>query len=765
MFLIPAGRALYPDLLRNFTPFTAATALGAGLLFLIEPMTAKGLLPWLGGTPAVWTVSLVFFQTTLLAGYLYAHLLTSRLPLHRTVVIHGVLAAIAVVLILLRGTAPTGPVQGPPALWLLGALASSVGLPFFVLAATAPLMGRWVAALPGERDPYPLYAVGNASSLLALLAYPLLVERALPLASFAGTATGGLTQNALWSALFVVFAAIIGLCGFQVARQSAAPARLMRQETGATPGSTWQWMFLSAIPAAAMLGTTQALTTDVAAVPLLWVVPLALYLLTFVLAFARPHWLPPRILSWALAALVLVVAATQWLSSRPAPRLALPLYLATLFAAGALCHGRLARSRPPARELTGFYLAIAAGGALGSMVCGLLAPLVLRSVAEYPAALVLACLCRPGGRIGLRRDVVPALAFIAVVATVHWMLTPSNPMAARSLQVEVPLISLALAVLAFRPWPFATGLAVMFFMAATTGPNAGHDVLTTRSFFGVLRVKNTPGMPFVTGDGQDRAPTRLPMHELYHGTTLHGIQIRTGNQLQRLPTSYFHPQGPLGRVFAGLRARPGRPQLAEVGVVGLGAGTLAAYGQAGERFTFFEIDPKVAQIARDPELFSFLEDSPARTEIVVADGRIALAAQPDGRFDLLVMDAFSSDAPPVHLLTHEALALVLRKLRPGGVAAYNVTGTYFDLAPVLAEGVAALGDLAGGLYWSDDSHLPAGLALGKAPSCWVVVAADRAYLEAIRGTGPWAPLSSQRRTGGRRWLWTDRSSSPLAALR
>jgi hypothetical protein len=783
--------------------FTVATALGAALLFLVEPMAAKALLPWLGGSAAVWMVSLVFFQTALLGGYLYAHLLASRLGPRRRIVAHAVVMATAALLVWWRGTVPAGPVHGPPSLWILGALTSSVGLPFLVLAASGPLLQSWLADLRDGRDPYRLYAVGNASSLVALLAYPLLVERTLPLAAFAGSAQAGqgLTQNGLWAGAFTLFVALVLACGIRAARrapgagpaipaphasrasarQRSSPGRRRSPAKGSevrapasspvAPLSRWtRWAFLGFVPAAAMLGTTQALTTDVAAVPLLWVAPLAVYLLTFVVAFARPVQLPLRSVGWATAALVIAVAATQWLSLRPPLQLALPLYLTTLLAVGLLCHGRLARDRPPARDLTGYYLAIASGGALGSMFCGLLAPVLFRSIAEYPIALVLACLCRadaPAAPANRSRrlivDLLLALGLAALVAALHAALAPRQSASPLSLQIEVAVACLACAALAWRPRAFAAGAAVLFVMVARTGPQTGFDILVTRTFFGVLRVKDAPGLPFSTEDGPDARPRQLPMHELYSGTTLHGTQLRTGDQLQRLPTTYYHPMGPLGRAIAGLRARPGRPRLAEVGVVGLGVGSLAAYAQPGERFTFFEVDAEVARIARDPALFSFLQDSQGINDVVLADGRIGLAAQPDARYDLIVMDAFSSDAVPVHLLTREALGILLSKLRPGGLVAYHLSSRYFDLGPVMAAGAAALG--APGLYWYDETPRPAGLAVGQAASCWVLVARDAADLEPVRPTGPWTPLSSQGRIPGTRWLWTDRYSSPLTALR
>jgi hypothetical protein len=740
------------------TVFVVATSLAAALLFLVEPMVAKALLPWLGGSAAVWTVSLVFFQSALLAGYLYAHLV-SRWPARRAVAVHVGLAALSALVLLARGTVPHGPVSESPPLWILGTLIATIGLPFVVLSATGVLLQRWLAQMEGGRDPYRLYAASNASSLAALLAYPLIVERALPLAGFAGTSSRGVTQNGLWAGGFVVLVVLLGVCGARV--RGAAPVAGKR--TSITWAQRGRWMFWSFVPAAAMLAITQALTTDVAAVPLLWVLPLSVYLITFVVAFGRPERVPVRVLSWTTPALVLGVAATQWLTSRPPVGLALVLYLLALFSVALLCHGRLARDRPPASALTSFYLAVATGGALGSVFCGLLAPVLFDTVAELPIALALACLCRLDEPLGPRSrgraallDVGLVVAFAVAVVLVHAAVGPRAP----SVAFEVAAVSLACSSLAVRRRAFAAAVALVFVLATSIGPMSGYDVLVTRSFFGVLRVKNSPGIPFMTEEGPNAQRMQFPMHELYHGTTMHGVQLRTGEQSDRLPTAYYHPAGPIGRVFDGLRARPGHPQLDDVAVVGLGVGVLAAYGGPGERFTFFEIDREVERIARDPNLFSYLQLSQARAMVMIDDGRLGLAAQADGRFDLIVMDAFSSDAVPVHLLTEEALATVLAKLGPDGLAAFHLSSTFFDLAPVVAEAAAALGKE--GLYWYDQDLSPAALAVGKLPSCWVVIAREPSALAAVRPTGPWTPLAQHRRAGA---LWTDRRSSPLAALK
>jgi hypothetical protein len=710
-----------------FALYSLAVALGAALLFLIEPMEAKALLPELGGSPGVWTVSLVFYQTALLAGYAYAHGLVRSLSLRQTAIVHAVAVAGAALVLPWHGPTHLEHGQLPPSIWILGTLLVSVGVPFVVLAATGPLLQRWAVAIPTVRTPYLLYALGNGSSLAALVAYPTLLERYLPLTAPSGPSPEtGLTQHGVWSCAFLVFASLILACALQTAFAPGANVPARRSSDRPTSlGQRLTWVGLAALPSALMLSTTQALATDVASVPLLWVGPVAVYLLSFIVAFAVPGRFPVWVASWATVVLVLGIAASQWTTDRPNPVLALPLYLATLLAVGLLCHARLAEQRPPVGSVTSFYLWIAAGSAAGSFSCGLIAPLVFRSVAEYPLTLVLACL------------VVPTALQRGSHHRKRWWRLIRNR--------AVPGV-----------------VALSFLAIAVRKRLAGEDLLEVRTFFGVLRVRDAWGPAFVPlGGPHVGQQVRLPLRELYHGTTLHGVQV-TRPSLSHLPTTYYHPSGPIGRVFAAVGVDPGRSRLlAHVGVVGLGVGSLAAYAKSGERFSFFEIDPEVVRIARDPKLFSFLSDCEGDIDVVVGDGRIALANEPDATFGLLIVDAFSSDAVPVHLLTREALALALRKLWPGGLVAYHLSSNFFDLSPVIAEAATSLGQ--DGVYWDDEALSATEVATAKQPSKWAVLG-DSGAVSALKGTDGWVPLASRRRLHGGPWLWTDRYSSPLAAL-
>jgi hypothetical protein len=782
-----------------FAVFLLATLLGAGLLFLVQPMVAKMLLPSLGGSPAVWNTCMVLFQALLLAGYAYAHALTTWVTGRRQIVVHGLVVLAAVAFLPLRGAPAYAPGDVLPVLWILRTLGSSLAVPFFLLATTGPLLQRWLASTddPRGRDPYFLYAAGNLASFAALLAYPFLLEPYLPVASVAGgVPSPGLTQAGVWSWGFAAYAALALTAGAFAFRRRQAVAAGATSEAGsaaspdvagAPPSLRWPrralWILLAFVPSSAMLGTTQALTTDVAAVPLLWVLPLGVYLLTFVAAYSTSVRLPLRPIGWAACVLALAIAATTWLVERPSPVLGLVLYPGALAAVGLLCHGRLAADRPSAPHLTEYYLWIAVGGAAGGIWNALIAPVVFTSVAEYPIALVLACAlgvpastaaAAPGAssRAARRRasrapvpvdrprrawilDAGLPLALAAGIAALHLLLLSASGIAESERgRIEAIAASAACLALIGRPLRFAGGLAVVFLAAWLLPP--GNTLHAERTFFGVLRVKRTAGAAVGVRQGSGAMEVvRVPSLALYHGTTMHGIQVQHP-RYEREPSSYFHVTGPIGHLFRTFR---GSPLLAEVGIVGLGVGSLAAYGEPGQRFTFYEIDPAVIRIARSQ--FTYLRDTRAQVRTVLGDGRLGLAAEPDGHFSLLVIDGFSSESVPVHLLTREAVALYLQKLAPTGLLALHLSSQHFDLIPVVAEIAASLD--RSGLAWVDTEIKPEASVGGKFPSHWVVIAPDARSLEPLRADRRWLPLADARK--GNMFVWTDNHSSPLRALR
>jgi hypothetical protein len=753
--------------------FTLATLLGAALLFLVQPIVGRMALPLLGGSPAVWNTCMLFFQAVLLAGYAYAHLLASLWrPRVQSAVHVGVLAT-GLLFLPIHLSAVSGPTpHASPVLWLLGTLAASIGFPFFALATTSPLVQRWIhiSGHPHGRDPYPLYAVSNLGSLAALLGYPLVVEPALGLssscASWFPSKIACLSQRTLWSAGYIAFAGLMTTCAAFVWMRARAGKS---SEEASPPGDAvpWTsrllWVLLALVPSSALLAVTQYLSTDLAVFPLLWVLPLAVYLTTFILAFSRRSWLPPAWSSAGLAIAAVGVVASFWVFVRPYPWVLFVLHPLTLFFIGMVCHGRLAALRPAPGRLTEYYLWIALGGALGGAFNAVAAPLLFRSIAEYPIVLLAACLLRPGA---VRRPRVLDLALPAALVLVvkgtalagsHARIDSTGVV----LLVQVGIPCLLALVLMRHPLRFALGIGVLLVAAWAQTRTSGEVVYAKRDFFGVHRVVRVGGPVFRGVDTEGR-PTSFDVsfHVLYDGTTRHGAQALE-TRLRGKPTSYYHPTGPVGRVFS---AFEGTDRFDRIAVVGLGAGSLAAYAPRGGQITFYEIDPEIARIAGDEGYFTYLRDSRAHVEVKIGDGRLGLEQAPDGQYGLIVLDAFSSDAPPVHLMTREAVELYFRKLRPDGLLLANLTNQHLDLEPVFHAIAAAL--KLKGLATSDDVASEEQVLEGKNRSAWLVLARDRGALGALTLSSDWWPVPVESSgPPDRRFLWTDDYSSVLPVLR
>ena len=696
--------------------FATAIFAGATLLFLVQPMVARMVLPLFGGSQAVWTTSMLFFQAVLLAGYGYAHASTRLLGPSRQPILHAVVLVLALAALPIgRGLAPPAA-DASPSLWLLGVLAVAVGAPFFVVTTTSPLLQRWLATSghAAGRDPYFLYAAGNVGSLMALLAYPLVVEPRLTLDQ----------QARLWSIGYVLFAV---LClGCLVVARRGSPSAQSASARANVPALAWRtrarWVATALVPSSLMLGVTTYVSTDVASFPLLWVLPLAVYLLTFVVTFARRPLVTPH-----AAALILPLPTTlvfaQMLGAITLPLpVTLLAQLFVLFFAGVLAHGRLAEERPVPERLTEFYFLLSLGGVLGGALNAFVAPLVFDSVLEYPIVLVLALALRRGGRARIA-DVVPVLAVF--VGGFAGLAVVQSASAARVVVGCLVLASLAIGVR--RPFRLTLAFACLTLLVAV----GSMGVHTERTFFGVLRVTEQ--------DGERR---------LYHGTTLHGVE-RLAGPLAGEPLTYYARRGPLGDVFAAY------PRFDRVDAIGLGVGTLAAYGRAGERLTFHELDPAIARVARDPRFFTYLRDSQAEVKIVIGDGRRTIARVPNGTSDLVVVDAFSSDSVPMHLLTREAVELYVRKLRPGGLIAFHLSNRHLELAPVVARAADALG-----LAAVERNDRAEGADGARTASEWLVVARSAERLEPLlerRGWGvPTVPA-------GR--VWTDDYSNVLSVVK
>ncbi|HEX2095170.1 MAG TPA: fused MFS/spermidine synthase [Longimicrobiaceae bacterium] len=678
--------------------YTTAVFLSAFLLFLVQPMFGRMVLPLLGGTPAVWNTCMLFFQAALLGGYLYAHLTSRRWGVRRQAALHlALLAAAALALpVSVAGAAPGGAEAPIP--WLLLLMAGTVGPPFLVLSGTGPILQRWFAhsGHPRAANPYPLYAASNLGSMLALLAYPLWLEPRLRLAG----------QSAAWTLGYGALVLLLAGCAAWVWRGALPAAAPGAAEEAAAPPTAREravWTGLAFVPSSLLLGVTTYITTDLTPAPLLWVLPLALYLLSFTLVFARR---PPLPHAWMVAAQpsLLVVVALMLLGDfvRRAG-VAIPLHLLGLFATALVCHGELARRRPAAAHLTDFYLWIAVGGVLGGVFNVLLAPVLFPDLWEYPLVLALASLARPWPE-GRMRPVQHAGAALGAAALALALLAldaqrDSMPFPAY-LAVGGALVSLiSLGLGGTPPWLAACIGAVLAVNTALERRQEG-ILLADRGFFGHFKVMHREGR-------------NGGFHVLQHGSTLHGAQSLDPVR-RREPLTYYIRFGPLGRVFAALSAPPGERRVA---VVGLGTGTTAAYGHPGEAWTFYEIDPGIERVARRSGLFTYLRDTRAEVRVVLGDARLSLARERDRRYDLIVLDAFSSDAIPVHLLTREALGVYLSRLAPGGIIAVHISNRYLDLESVVGA-LARERGLAARVGGGPRS----GLARYENNSSWVVVA-------------------------------------------
>jgi spermidine synthase len=716
--------------------FLLTSFLAAGLVFLVQPMIAKMLLPAFGGSPAVWNTAMVFFQATLLAGYAFAHFSTQRLGTRRQPYLQAVILLLPLLVLPLALPAGWAPrPDGSQPLALLGILALTVGAPFFVVTTAGPLLQRWFAATDhrAARDPYFLYAAGNAGSLLALLGYPLLVERLLPVQQ----------QGSLWAGGYVVFLVLMLACAaltrWRPSGEESATAPRVRLEP--LPLTTrLRWVLLAFIPSSLMLGATTYLSTDVAAVPLLWVVPLALYLLSFVVAFAR---LPAavRAAGYVAPALAIAVVVTLWVRIQQPVALIVVLHLLALFAVALLAHGRLAGERPEPLRLTGFYLLLSVGGVLGGIFNALVAPLLFNSLIEYPLVLILALLLvarravreQPPSRKWSPDVIPPTLGFLAVVGAGVALLV-AGQRAGIGVALAVLVIGGAAACLFFlAAFPARAMLVVGLAAASILLIGAGQALHAERTFFGVYRVVERDGL-----------------HILLHGTTAHGVEAVTGAKVGD-PLSYYHEDGPIGQVFTS-----GGTNVRNVALVGLGIGSLTAYGQAGQSFTAYEIDPAVLAIARDPALFTHLERTAASLDVVLGDARLTLGQAPHARYDLIVLDAFTSDAVPVHLLTGEAVSLYADKLARGGLLAFHISNRFLDLRPVL--GAAAQRNGLVGLVGTDE--VDPDTADGASSSRWVVLARSEDDLVYLQSTPLWSPLETQQGT----LLWTDDYSNIFSVV-
>jgi hypothetical protein len=720
--------------------FLLTICMGSLLLFLVQPMIARMALPRLGGAPAVWNSAMLVYQTLLLAGYAYAHAIGQLTP-RKQAMLHLVLFAVAAIMLPIGLSDANPPADGSPYFWVPWLLLSSIGPLFFVVAAQAPLMQRWYS-VSGGGDPYPLYAASNLGSFGGLITYPLLVEPMFQVNE----------QSWVWSTGYGLLALLVLICALQLRPNLSSVAPVVP----ATPAPSWpligKWTMLAAVPSGLMLSTSLHLTTDIVAMPLMWVLPLGLYLLSFSVAFAEGRSLANGITRIA-PFFVLFAACATFIDATAYPFAIAALVLSSLFVISVALHTRMFDLRPAVDHLTRFYLAMSVGGMLGGLFCALVAPLVFDWTYEHPILLILAAVLiahKPifdfmenlwandvKAAFATRWGLI-ALAFISIAAIGPVGDATGLPM---TLIAAILLVSLA---------AFTFGHRVLFpsLVCATLLSINGWDRLAmslnegemTRSFFGVYSI------------GARKDGVKL----LIHGTTVHGTQVIMPGK-EKTPTTYYAPKGGVGL------AMQAAPKLfgadAKIGVVGLGAGTLSCYAQPGQSWRYYEIDPVIVDIARDPKKFSFLSRCNPDVPVAIGDARLVLAAEPKGRTDLLVIDAFSSDSVPMHLLTKEAFATYRSNLTNQGLLMVHISNRYLDLRPVLAAAAKEGWTATIRSYTATEEDRKS----QAASSVWVALSPEPATIMALKsetGAKNWGELEARPGFAA----WTDNYGSILPLL-
>ena len=747
-------------------PFALTIFTGAFLLFQVQPLIGKFILPWFGGGPGVWTTCLLFFQTVLLGGYAYAHFSTSRLTPRRQVMLHAALLALSIALLpITPGDGWRSDLGGDPNLRILLLLAATIGLPYFVLSSTGPLMQQWFSQTNPGVSPYRLYALSNVGSLLALLSYPAYFE-----VKFSRQ-----TQAVMWSAGLALFAVLCGVCAWILWRRSAdkpvvAGASSTSSESDPAPSGTdrFLWVVLPMVASVLLLATTNKLCQEVAVIPFLWVLPLALYLLSFIICFDHARWYH-RPTFVALLVVGMAVAAQILPAGTDVPmRVQIAAYNIVLFLACMVCHGELFRLKPAPSRLTSYFLLISLGGALGGFLVAIVAPALLSDYRELQLGLwllsyLLGVLCfRHASR---EIAYAAAIGAVGVVAVLPWLATlfdGGRPLAEEYLTflkdrwpyITAGVAAFILGAADFRRFRLSTewqprlagfvmalsvGLGAVFVM--TWEDRRRDDILSaTRNFYGTLKVIN-----YNVGDEEEN------YHLLLHGATTHGIQF-TRPEKAVMPTTYYADVSGVGLAINNLPQAPRR-----LGLVGLGTGTLAAYARAGDYLRIYEINPDVEDLAR--KHFKYLDYCQGKVDVVMGDARLMMerevAAGNPQKFDLLALDAFSSDAIPVHLLTREAFQNYLRHIRDDGVIAVHISNRYLDLRPVVERLASEFG--LSTVCISEDSEANWWVYA----TTWVLVSRDKEFLAAkdIRAAGD-APSG---RTDGP--LWTDDFASLYAIMK
>lgn len=732
--------------------FTLAVGLSAFLLFSIQPMFTKIVLPTLGGSPAVWSVAMVFFQAMLLAGYGYAHVLTTRLSPRKSALVH--VAVMLVVLVVALPIGLTTALGKPPsegtAFWLLAVFTLSVGLPFFVISAHGPLLQAWFARSghPGAGDPYFLYAASNIGSLVALLSFPFIVEPLLP----------SRLQTVLWSFGFGFLIAAVAFCAaFLPARGNALAGDHDAESAPRSIAPTWRqrltWCALAFVPSGLLVAATAHISTDVAAAPLLWVIPLSLFLLTFIVTFQPKPWLKHETMVALMPGMVIAAFAFGGMVADVGTVAALVVTLVAFFVCAMVFHGELVRLRPAASQLTVFYVWMSIGGVLGGIFAGLLSPYVFSTVLEYSLLLAAALIFRVSGcpRPPVKAVILAAAitlsGAVALVALTTMHETSFQQMGSRALTA---LIGMAIVVMLTRATSVTMALLIVapILISYQLKPYLGSDMQTFRSFFGVSKIVSSE-------DGR--------LRYLAHGVTYHGAQRldQFTKGVRPDPLTYYYHGGPFDQAIEATRMANGG-HLGRVAVVGLGTGSQACLSRPGERWSFYEIDPHVIRIATDPSLFTFMSVCAPDAPIVLGDARLMLQEAAPATYDLIIVDAFSSDSIPLHLVTKEALALYKSRLADGGAIVFHISNNNLTLGPFVAATAASL-QMA---TWQNNGQpvTPEQARDGKTRSDIALVSDNPAVFAALNtssGKVYWKDISPV--AGGGVQPWTDDFSNILKA--
>lgn len=734
-------------LLRGRGLFVLTIFTGSFLLFLVQPMVARMALPKLGGAPAVWNSAMLVYQALLLAGYAYAHRLSREAP-QRQAGVHLAVLLLAALWLPIGLASFAIPADASPIFWVPWLLLASIGPLFFAVAAQAPLMQRWFGFAGNAGEPYALYAASNLGSFGGLIAYPILVEPNLPTSA----------QTWLWSGLYAVLFLFVLVCAraIWVGRDSAATSEAA---IDSVPPISWRqrlyWIALAAVPSGLMLSTTSHLTTDMMAMPLIWVIPLGLYLLSFSVAFADYRF-AADLFSRVAPFILLIGGASIFMIWGVAAYKGLLVSISVLFVLSVALHAEMYRTRPHASRLTEFYLMMSVGGVIGGFFCGIVAPLLFNWTWEHPILLVAAALLLPQLRLfslgeeetfGKTGWTIATLVLALIMLGIGYYLGTEPAQGASHLRTAlIAVILIAGLIVTGRRIAFALVLvAAMIGNGGWANVELSNSGARMRSYFGTYTINNS-------SDGSVRW--------LAHGTTMHGMQIMTD---PTLPISYYGANSGVG--IASRRADDLFGPKATVGVVGLGTGTLACYKKPGQDWHFFEIDPMMVEVARERKIFSFIEKCAPDTKMHLGDARLTLAEQPAGTFDLLAIDAFSSDSIPLHLLTKEAFAVYRRALKPDGILLVHISNRYIDLNPVVAAEAKA-GGWAAALRF--DSPPQGVVNQGMRPSQWIAMSPDAGKLAQLTGIvydkrsgyyypDRWIKLKAPRKDD----RWTDDYASVL----